>query len=67
MARRSERNKLRFQVEGAIKDIQSAQRRLCYMDSLADDRHPLIKEHTPVFVAALDEIEQALTSFRASL
>jgi len=63
MAKRSTRNKVRFQSLAAMKDLKAAQNHLAQLAALANDQSSYIDEHLPVIMAALEMVQKALEQF----
>ena len=67
MAQRSTRNKMRFQGETALVNLQMAQKNLIQIGALADGRSPVIDEFLPVIAASLETVINAVDSFTEKL
>ena len=64
---RSDRNKVRFNVEQAINDLERAEEHLARLDIIADGRSTFIDEQLPRLVLLLDGVKQVLVKFRSQL
>jgi len=64
---RSTRNKLRWQVERAVGDIDLAVEHLAKMDAIAEEQSDYINQHVPGLVVLLEEVKNTLNRFRDGL
>ena len=67
MAKRSTRNKIKFQAKGTADDLRHAQEHMIELAALAEEQSPYIDEKLPPFVAALKFMIDAFTDFRDGL
>lgn len=67
MAKRSVRNKLRWQVEKAIEYQQRCLEHLATLDVLCDDRSQFVKDALPSVVQAVSKVQEILRTFRSKL
>ncbi len=67
MAARSTRNKLRWQVEKAMTNIDRAIENLAFIDAVADNRSEYIKTYMAGLVVMLTEVKKVLEEFRTGL
>jgi len=67
MAKRSTRNKIRFQSIEALSDLKRAEIHLTQLAALADDTSPYINDNLPVIMLALSSVISALGSFDEGL
>lgn len=67
MAKRSVRNKLRFQVQKAIEHQQRSLEHLVTLDTIADDRSGFITDVLPDVVKAVSGVQDILKTFRSKL
>ncbi|NVM22326.1 MAG: hypothetical protein HWN68_11170 [Desulfobacterales bacterium] len=64
---RSTRNKMRFQMEKVINNIDRIFGHLQYLDELAGGASPFINEQLPLLTAAFEEMKKGCKKFRESL
>jgi len=67
MAKRTTRNKIRFQVNSAYADLTSAQGHLIAAAALADDRSDYMNNELPLIVASLDAVITVVGQFEEGL
>ena len=67
MTHRSTRNKLRWQVEKAVGNIDMAVEHMAKMDAIAEERSDYINQHVPGLVVLLEEVKKTLFRFREGL
>lgn len=67
MAKRSTRNKMRFQAKKAIEDIDRAMEHLAKLDILQADRSPHVNNTLPSIVAGAETLKVLITRFRDTL
>ncbi len=65
--KRSTRNKLRFQMGEALKNIREGQNHLGLIAALADDRSDYIDDNLPIIMATLEATIEALEAFDQGL
>ncbi len=63
MAKRSTRNKIRFQLDAALEDIRKGQNHLGLIAALADDQSGYIDSYLPSIMAALETVIDAIDGF----
>lgn len=67
MAKRSTRNKIRWQADAAYDMLRKAQNHMGQLAALADERSRYIDDNLPVFMAALDELIKGWDRFSGGL
>ncbi|GAH37803.1 unnamed protein product [marine sediment metagenome] len=67
MATRSTRNRIRFQAEKAIQNIERAMQNLAQLDGMADGNSPYIGENLPQIIVMMAGCQQVLVQFRDKL
>lgn len=67
MASRSTRNKVRWQVDKAIRDAEKIIEHLAYVDQLAGGKSPYIDKMLPTMVILADTHLEVLLKFRSGL
>ena len=67
MAKRSTRNKLRYQAEQCIKKTKGIQQHLQYIDTLAQNRSEMINRSLPGLVEMSELLLDTLKTFREAL
>jgi len=67
MAKRSTRNKIRFQADAALENLRKGQHHLGLIAALADDQSGYIDEHLPIIMATLEAVIVAVDTFSDKL
>lgn len=67
MAKRTTRNKIRWQVQNALDDLHRCQNHLGQAAALADNRSEVIDKSLPAIMASLELTRSALDSFYESI
>ncbi|MBA7636505.1 hypothetical protein ES703_44125 [subsurface metagenome] len=67
MAARTTRNKLRFQAEKAIEELDRSLRHIQTLDLISEKRSPYINGNIPKLVLLYEQFKQTLIAFREGL
>ena len=67
MAKRSTRNKIKWQGRKAVETLSYCLQHLQYMQELADGRSEYINENLPLVLSAFDSFKDVLQAFRQGL
>lgn len=67
MTARTTRNKLRFQAEQAIEDLDRSLRHIHTLDQIGGQASPYINERVPQLVLLYEQFKQTLVAFREGL
>lgn len=67
MTARTTRNKLRFQAEKAIDDLDHSLGHIQILDQICDERSPYINDNLPKLVLLYEQFKRTLVVFREGL